>query len=385
MKKVFVFLIGSIILPVSLRSQVGINTESPHVASVLDIVSENKGILIPRVSLTSSTMHLDKNNTTPQPEGLLVYNIGNVLSKGFYYWKDERWIAVEESNSSDPEIESINCSGVILEPQNFKAGKTYIGIMKVPYSGGNCSKYPQGTSISSTGNEGLTARLKPGKLEHGNGFLVYDVTGVPKYDSPTAAKFDISFGTSKSQSCNVSVGDNVLAETKTYATIGPLLKTSDNGVRGYHRVITSPDGKFSVRVFVPTNIKLSNSDLQIKSNYKENTSIMWNGHTAFYGNGNYVHGSNNLLFKKTNTWYGGTDGTAKSVSDDSGTAWGNPDVYYISPEVRTYRWTTTDVNDQTVYILTFKMGAPSPNLKANDTNAANTKAFLKIEQIKSQD
>ncbi len=385
MKKALIIVTGCLIMSITSHSQVGINTEKPHLASVLDIVSDNRGILIPRVSLTSSTMHLVGDNTITQPEGLLVYNVGKTLSKGFYYWKEDRWMAVEESSSSEPEIESLHCSETILEPQNFKAGKTYVGIMKVPYTGGNGGKYSQGSDILSTGNEGLTAKLKTGKLEYGNGFLVYDISGIPKYDSPTAAKFEISFRTTKTQNCNVSVGDNVLAETKTHATVGPLLKTSDNGVNGYHRAITTPDGKFSVRVFVPNNIRLSNSDLQIKSNYKEDTSIMWNGHTAFYGNGNYVHGSNSLLFKKTNIWYGGTDGTAKSVSDDSGTAWGNPDVYHISPEVRTYRWTTTNVSDQTMYILTFKMGAPSPNLKANDTNAAQTKAFLKIEQIKSQD
>jgi len=382
MKKALIIVIGCLIMSITLHSQVGINTEKPHLASVLDIVSDNRGVLIPRVSLTSSTMHLVGNEAITQPEGLLVYNIGNTLSKGFYYWKDNQWVAIEESNTNDPEIEKLLCTEASLEPKSFKAGVNYSGIMKVPYTGGNGGKYPIGVEIQSEGNAGLTAKLKPGRLEYGNGFLVYDITGTPSYDSPVGAKFKISFGTTSPQDCNdIIVGDDVLAETKTLATIGTLQKTKDNGVAGYHRVITTPDGKFSVRVFVPNNIVLANADLQIKSNFDNNLSIMWNGHIAWVSNGNYVEGSNSLTLPDSGMWYGGVGGTAKSVVHSSGTAWGDADVYFNSPEVRTYRWTTTNVNDQTMYILTFKMGAPSPNIKANDTNVAKTKAFLKIEQI----
>ncbi len=67
---------------------VGINTKNPDPSSVLDISSSSKGILIPRVSID--------NLTSPDPisdpvEGLLVYNISNVTSHGFYYWKANGW------------------------------------------------------------------------------------------------------------------------------------------------------------------------------------------------------------------------------------------------------------------------------------------------------
>ena len=37
------------------KAQVGIGTVSPNASSMLDITSNNKGLLIPRVSLTSSS------------------------------------------------------------------------------------------------------------------------------------------------------------------------------------------------------------------------------------------------------------------------------------------------------------------------------------------
>lgn len=75
------------------NAQVGIGTSSPATASYLDVTSSNKGILIPRVSLT------DLSNFDPitgsEVESLLVYNTNTVVgatgvSPGFYYWVIER-------------------------------------------------------------------------------------------------------------------------------------------------------------------------------------------------------------------------------------------------------------------------------------------------------
>ncbi len=52
----------------SLRAQVGINTSTPNASAALDIVSTNKGILIPRMTTTQRTAI-----STPA-EGLIVYD-----------------------------------------------------------------------------------------------------------------------------------------------------------------------------------------------------------------------------------------------------------------------------------------------------------------------
>ena len=79
----------------NLQAQVGINTTTPDNSSILDIVDEHKGLLIPRISLTGrndlSTIALEPNELKPST-GLLIYNISNsglgdnLVSKGFYYF-----------------------------------------------------------------------------------------------------------------------------------------------------------------------------------------------------------------------------------------------------------------------------------------------------------
>jgi len=71
---------------------VSINTTNnpPDPSAILDIQHDNKGILIPRVSLLSLT-----SQTTPvenPAEGLLIYNDDEtVVPKGFYYWTGSMW------------------------------------------------------------------------------------------------------------------------------------------------------------------------------------------------------------------------------------------------------------------------------------------------------
>lgn len=81
------------LLPIPLFAQVGINTTDPK--AMLDIESEDSGILIPRVALTSTLI------ATPvvSPElSELVYNTQtagtapNDVSPGFYYWNGSKWI-----------------------------------------------------------------------------------------------------------------------------------------------------------------------------------------------------------------------------------------------------------------------------------------------------
>ncbi len=74
-------------------AQVGIGTETPNPSAQLDIfaTSGDKGILIPRVSLTGT---LDATTiTTGNVESLLVYNTATVsdVVPGFYYWSGTFW------------------------------------------------------------------------------------------------------------------------------------------------------------------------------------------------------------------------------------------------------------------------------------------------------
>ncbi len=80
-------------------AQTGIGTTTPDASAKLDVSSNNKGFLPPRVTLTSST----DNSTIPNPAtGLLVYNNGNNASllSGYYYWNGVNWATIATSTGS---------------------------------------------------------------------------------------------------------------------------------------------------------------------------------------------------------------------------------------------------------------------------------------------
>ena len=84
MKKIIRLLIVSFLFPLLSQAQVGINIASPEASAMLDITSTTKGLLIPRIALTS----MGDATTIPAPAtSLLVYNTGTagLTTKGFYY------------------------------------------------------------------------------------------------------------------------------------------------------------------------------------------------------------------------------------------------------------------------------------------------------------
>lgn len=91
MKNVLLLLALALTINIS-NAQVAIGTISPNPSSLLDLTSSNRGLLIPRIALKSSTDII----TIPSPAtSLLVYNtaIATDITPGFYYW-DQKWVAL---------------------------------------------------------------------------------------------------------------------------------------------------------------------------------------------------------------------------------------------------------------------------------------------------
>lgn len=106
MKKVKLLFASILFLTASTFAQkVGVNTTTPNASAILDVTATNKGMLVPRVSLTSST----DVTTIPTPAvSLLVYNTTAAgtapqrIEVGFHYWDGALWqrlkIKSEENN-----------------------------------------------------------------------------------------------------------------------------------------------------------------------------------------------------------------------------------------------------------------------------------------------
>lgn len=110
------------------NAQVGIGTPTPVTSAMLDIDSTDKGLLIPRIALTSKSVFLPITGT--EVDGLLIFNTGTALDKGFYFWKDKKWNQVVDQANLEQTITNIVTGDIgevkkivdFLVPSNPKSG-----------------------------------------------------------------------------------------------------------------------------------------------------------------------------------------------------------------------------------------------------------------------
>ena len=389
MKKIY--LAFAILASTMAFSQVGIGTNSPNQESILDIVSTTKGVLIPRVNLTSTTLDLDSSTGVGNPKGLLVFNTGTTLAEGFYFWNGSEWRTVDNSTAVAPTIATLNCANAILTPKNYTSGTPYIGTLQIPYTGGNGGSYSAGSTFTANG---LNFVLQGGKLEYGSGSLIFNVTGTPTVSSPTATNITVNTSLvpfiTAAQSCTATVGNSVSAQELSSAVVGSLSLTSDP-YNGYEVVATTPDGKYSVRAYVVTGTTIGNADIQIRPNISLN-SLSYNWAVNYDNGGFNTHAKNVATFPGTalGKWCG-TNGNGSnnfSIQNSTGTrnAFGD---YGIADgtaiEHRRYTWKNTDPTDKTTYEAVIMLGLSS-NPTANATNCPSgtcnqSKVFIKITQL----
>lgn len=86
----------TLLLPLALFSQVGINTTTPQASSMLDVTATDKGILIPRISIPNLAAAAP---VTSPATSLLVYNTNATSGIGFYYWNGNLWAPFTGTNN----------------------------------------------------------------------------------------------------------------------------------------------------------------------------------------------------------------------------------------------------------------------------------------------
>lgn len=99
MKKYYLLL--SLVTVFKMSAQVGVGTIVP--TAQLDVVATDRGILIPRVDLTSLTVAAPVTN--PQGGALVVstmiyHNGTNGINAGYYYWDGARWQGIGTSTDT---------------------------------------------------------------------------------------------------------------------------------------------------------------------------------------------------------------------------------------------------------------------------------------------
>ncbi|MCP1994742.1 hypothetical protein L1275_000493, partial [Flavobacterium sp. HSC-61S13] len=86
----------------AMYAQVGIGTTEPNKSTQLEIVSKDRGVLIPQVALngTGDVTSISNGNVN----SLLVFNINKVgdVVPGYYYWMVDRWVRLQSSEDVVP-------------------------------------------------------------------------------------------------------------------------------------------------------------------------------------------------------------------------------------------------------------------------------------------
>ena len=366
---------------------IGYNKNADPTA-ILNVQSTNKGVLLPKVTLTGST---DK-TTIPNPTtGLLVYNTGtntNFTLKGYMFWDGSQW-KMFGSSTSRPASATLNCWDSSMSPnQAIVSGKPIVtgSIIQMPYTASN-GGYIKGVTLSSVGNPNLTATITDGMLSEGNGILNFALSGTP---NTTQQNTEIVFilpdfitaNPGISDDCQlIRVGSRAAASEVSTAVMGYLQLTSDGN---YALQCNSPDGKFSVRVRIPSNITSvahgnQALNMQIKNNLGSPVSAIWN---AMYDFGSAApFGTAGVVTMPSNQWGGPLHSNA--VPTPWGDIFGQPGIYDSTgggPEYRRYTWIPMGANNKVAYEITVMaaLDSTTPTVAVHPTGI---KAYIRFQQI----
>ena len=191
-------------------SQVGIGTTNPSASSALEINSSNTGLLIPRVSLTSTTVAAP---ITSPATSLLVYNTNtfNDVTPGFYYWEGS-WKPLKSTTSTTtPTGSGWNLTGNSITASDYLGTNNY---------------FPLIFKVNNT----QFARFHPnGGMAFGNGAVASDTNSVAIGTSATTSSNNqaVAIGQSSSASFqSVAIGLNAATTGNTAVAIGSSARTS---------------------------------------------------------------------------------------------------------------------------------------------------------------
>ncbi len=123
MKKIIIPIIFSFISFIAISQNVGINSTgaTPNTSAILDVDATNKGLLVPRVNLLTTT---DIATIASPATSLLVYNTNTTISGvgangiGYYYYDGTKWIKLISNNNTSTAWLTTGNSGT-LDGTNF--------------------------------------------------------------------------------------------------------------------------------------------------------------------------------------------------------------------------------------------------------------------------
>lgn len=136
-------------------AQVGINNTNPE--AQLDITATDKGVLIPRVSLTSLSTASPVVNPTggALATSTLVYNSNATLGVGFYYWNGTKWIKLADNASV--KVGTVASTATLVAPNAAIPGA--LGALTVAGTNNTAASFDATTITKTINVTGLTGTI----------------------------------------------------------------------------------------------------------------------------------------------------------------------------------------------------------------------------------
>lgn len=167
-------------------AQVGIGTSSPNASAVLDINSNNKGVLVPRMTKGS------RSGINSPADGLLIYQTDD--TSGFYYYQGTNgWTRLANSSAGGA---ATNWS---VSGNNFSDNNAFIGTISY-------------TDLIFKANNVIVGQLKPG----GNGSVIFG----PDAISTGQKAMVIGAGAQGTSNDVVAIGTNAKAQAQDAIVLG---------------------------------------------------------------------------------------------------------------------------------------------------------------------
>jgi hypothetical protein len=194
MKKITTTLLCAFLFTqISISQNIGIGTPIPDSSAQLDVYSNKKGFLPPRVALISTDVSSPVNNPAT---GLLVYNTATSggtptnVSPGYYYWNGTNWYPIVNRGYSPGDMQYWDGTRWIMIPLGLNGQVLTIcnGIPKW----GNC----QNTLTISPDNNSFEGHIDSYANSWNGGDTQFDITAWTANGSPenqrACLKFDFS-------------------------------------------------------------------------------------------------------------------------------------------------------------------------------------------------
>jgi hypothetical protein len=271
-------LLAVMIVAIPVFSQnVGVNTPTPHAKAVLEVKSNDKGMLVPRITQAARTAMF----TVPDPtaNGMLVYQ--NDGTTGFYFYDGATWKYLAAGNFSLPHTSTHTVNnGYVLDLTNTQGGTNGGAVIGRSNAGNGVTGYSETATamigISSSGTGGYFSSAT------GHGLLVLNGNVGIGTTSPLKARFVVN-GTVGAVSALFGESTTGVAIENSFPGIG-FNSYYNNGRKsiggGYGSLIGQDPYNGDFHIYTSTDSVTAGSPL---NNYLR-LLIKKNGHIGIQGN-----------------------------------------------------------------------------------------------------